>query len=152
MKVLTLTDNQARLISEALELYCRIGLGQFDYIQNHPTIDYNISKRNVDFHKDIEPSLTISRNRIFGLKRGFETSLGIFHIDVDETCRIAHDIHQIIRHEFWKQNPNRLTSVVDSSIHFTSKDEDIRKVKINPLDDENDIGNKQERLSGMDQL
>lgn len=48
-------------------------------------------------------------------------SHGINHPEVDDSCREAFDLIQVIRHEFWKANPDRSTITVDSSIHFTSK-------------------------------
>jgi len=61
--------------------------------------------------------------------RSGNASYGIHHPDVDESCRQAFDIIQVIRHEFWKANPDRKTITVDSSIHFTSIGPSV-KVKI----------------------
>lgn len=47
-------------------------------------------------------------------------SHGIHNPKVDDSCREAFDLIQVIRHEFWKANPDRSTITVDSSIHFTS--------------------------------
>lgn len=46
-------------------------------------------------------------------------SWGIHHPSVDDTCRQAFDIVQVIRHERWKQNPDRSSVTVDSHIHFS---------------------------------
>jgi hypothetical protein len=57
-------------------------------------------------------------------------SLGIHHPSVDDTCRMAFDIHQVIRHERWKINPNRNEHVVSSHIHFTyRKDNSSNEIK-----------------------
>lgn len=48
------------------------------------------------------------------------SSYGIHHPNADDTCRQAFDMIQVIRHEFWKDNENRSTATVDSSINFTS--------------------------------
>lgn len=48
-------------------------------------------------------------------------SWGIHHPSVDDSCRMAFDIHQVIRHERWKRNPNRSTMTVDASLHFTHR-------------------------------
>ena len=50
---------------------------------------------------------------------------------------------QIIRHEFWKENPNRSNITVDSSTHLSHPDDavkveldnikDIRKRKLNKI-------------------
>ena len=57
-------------------------------------------------------------------------SWGIHHPSVDDTCRMAFDIHQVIRHERWKINPNRNEHVVSSHIHFTHrKDNSSNEIK-----------------------
>jgi hypothetical protein len=43
-------------------------------------------------------------------------SYGIYNNQVDESNRDAYDVVQIIRHEFWKSNPERSSVTVDSSI------------------------------------
>lgn len=48
-------------------------------------------------------------------------SWGIYNQSVDDTCRQAFDIVQVIRHERWKRNPNRSSMTVDSSIHFSHR-------------------------------
>lgn len=51
---------------------------------------------------------------------------GIYNSNVDESCREAFDIIQVIRHEFWKINPNRSDITVDSHIHLSSKANKIK--------------------------
>jgi hypothetical protein len=68
---------------------------------------------------------------------------GIYNDSVDESCRKAYDIIQIIRHEFWKSNPIRSEMTVGSSInlsHPESKVEveldtikEIRKQKLDKI-------------------
>ena len=48
-------------------------------------------------------------------------SWGIHNKSVHDTCRMAFDIHQVIRHERWKRNPHRSNMTVDSHIHFTHR-------------------------------
>ena len=66
---------------------------------------------------------------------GGNASFGIHHPAVDNSCREAFDIIQVIRHEFWKVDPERSDITVDSSIHLTS-DTNTRNVKaeIDPLE------------------
>jgi hypothetical protein len=52
---------------------------------------------------------------------GKNGSWGIYNENVDDSCRIAFDIIQVIRHEKWKKNPNRSNVTVDSSIHFSHR-------------------------------
>ena len=54
-------------------------------------------------------------------------SYGIFNPQVDESCRVAWDILQVIRHEFWKANSDRSEITVDSSVHLST--EDSHKIK-----------------------
>lgn len=57
-------------------------------------------------------------------------SWGIHHPSVDDSCRMAFDIVQVIRHERWKKNPNRNTMTVDSHTHFTHrKDNSSNKIR-----------------------
>lgn len=63
------------------------------------------------------------------MKVGLNGSKGINSNDVDDSVRVAFDIHQVIRHEFWKHNPDRIPLTVDSSVHFTSNDDNINKIK-----------------------
>ena len=66
---------------------------------------------------------------------GGNASQGIHHPKVDNSCREAFDIIQIIRHEFWKADPTRSSMTVDSSIHLTSsKNTRNIKVQIDPIE------------------
>jgi hypothetical protein len=57
-------------------------------------------------------------------------SWGIYNESVDDTCRIAFDIVQVIRHERWKRNPKRSDVTVDSHIHFShTKDSSSSKIQ-----------------------
>jgi len=57
-------------------------------------------------------------------------SWGIFNPKVDETCREAYDIIQVIRHEFWKSDEKRSNITVDSSVMLRTKDSDKIKVTL----------------------
>jgi len=59
-------------------------------------------------------------------------SYGIHSPEVDDSCREAFDIIQVIRHEFWKENPKRSTITVDSSISLTSP-QTIVKVELDTI-------------------
>jgi hypothetical protein len=48
-------------------------------------------------------------------------SWGIYNNNVDDSCRIAFDIIQVIRHERWKRDPKKSMMTVDSSIHFSHR-------------------------------
>lgn len=124
------TEKQAKLIMHALDLYSRIGIGQFDFIKEHWSIQkYLWENHKEEFHEIATKELTEARNKMFDMDFGLNGSWGIHNKQADDSVRVAFDIHQVIRHEFWKQNPNRSSITVDSSIHFTSNDKDSNKIK-----------------------
>jgi hypothetical protein len=57
-------------------------------------------------------------------------SWGIHNPKVDDTCREAFDIIQVIRHEFWKADEDRNDITVDSHIMLTTKDSKNIKVTL----------------------
>lgn len=188
MNTLHLTDEQLSIVQEALDLYSRIGIGQFNVIKDHPTFQehlYNefapkkplevgdktqrgeiveIDKKNkwvktkgswgngeeirkwtdvdkikhsTDYSKYhdvrdiVDIALTYPRNRLINdMDMPRHGSWGIHHPSVHDSCRMAFDIIQVIRHERWKLNENRSNITVDSSIHFTHrKDNSSNKIK-----------------------
>jgi hypothetical protein len=67
-------------------------------------------------------------------------SWGIYHPSVHDTCRMAYDIVQVIRHERWKKDPDRSQITVDSHIHFSHRKDgssDLIKCKLD-IDKEGD--------------
>jgi len=79
-------------------------------------------------------------NIIESCKRYIDKSLidkqhfGIYSDKVDDSCRVSFDILQYIRHEFWKENPNRSNMTVDSSLSLTSETPHI-KVELDSVSD-----------------
>lgn len=55
-------------------------------------------------------------------------SWGLYHPSVDDSCRDAFDLIQVIRHEFWKRDPNGSSITVNSSIALT--DEKNKNIKV----------------------
>ena len=143
MATITLNNDQLRTIQRALDFYSRVGIGQFTVIKEHPTFekhlsnilqdengktDYNVYHKFRDMADD---TLTEGRNILISeFDKGTNASWGIHNPNVDESCREAYDIIQVIRHEFWKQNENRSNITVDSSIHLTSPGTENVKVKL----------------------
>ena len=73
-----------------------------------------------DYRDKIEKDLSLIKDKLMFTNFGLRGHLGIYNNDIDDSCRQAFDIHQVIRHEFWKENPNRSDITVDSSIHYSS--------------------------------
>ena len=183
MPTLTVTEDQLRLISKALDLYARIGICQFTEIKNHPSIQRMLEDKlrpqkelevgdrtdqgvvieiDTEFVKTkgtwsgveeiktwkSKPKLSPDWNLYHDLRREADTilndakkrlvldndltvnsSYSIYNEIVDESCRVAYDIQQVIRHEFWKANSDKSFIGVDSSVSLSTKDSE--KIKCN---------------------
>lgn len=188
MNKLELTDEQLWIVQKALDLYSRVGIGQFWTIKEHPTFenhlidaftpkkgipleigdrtvrgevveigkkwiktkgywgngeevkkwtDVNKIKRSPDYsryhevRKAIDSAFIQPRNMLINDPTMPENgSWGIYNESVDDSCRIAFDIIQVIRHERWKKNPERSSATVDSHINFShTKDGSSNKIK-----------------------
>ena len=80
--------------------------------------DVKLSTDYNEFHKLIsfaEESLYHARNILYGDNTmGKNGNWGIYHPNVDDSCKIAYHLHQVIRHELWKQQENPTLYTVDS--------------------------------------
>lgn len=180
MAKLEVTEEQLRLIQNALDLYSRIGILQLERILEHPSIEKLLTNKHTPMlgeplrvgdetvrgevveigegyvktkgswgngeeikeWKDVEdirrsPNYTTLHHNTDKIKGCLDemvmnitnndlvpgASYGIFnHKYVDESSRVAYDIVQVIRHEFWLRDPDRSSYTVDSSIMLTTKD------------------------------
>jgi hypothetical protein len=82
----------------------------------------------------VDNRLTECRNLLIqDFTVGRNGSWGIFNEEADDSCRVAYDLVQVIRHEFWKAYPKRSMMTVDSSVQIWTNDGD--KIKCS-LDEE----------------
>lgn len=124
MKIkLEINKPQAHLIIQALDLYSRIGIGQFKTIIDHPTF---MSRDRCDRSDELEILLTKARNILIGKEMPKNASYGIRHKDVHRSSGEAYDMLQIIRHEIWKNDPNRNMAVVSAHVHTETNVENIK--------------------------
>lgn len=143
MPTLTVSEKQLQLIQSALDFYSRVGIGQTWVIKDHPTYQRVLDKKlrtqnngvvDYEIYHDSRERADIlfsqGRNLLLQEEKHVNGSYGIHHPNVDESCRTAFDIVQVIRHEFWKRNPNRSEITVDSHIYLIS-DEDTTHIKCN---------------------
>lgn len=132
MATLKISEEQLLLIQRALDFYSRIGIGQFNAIKDHPTFEKHLHNEFKDengktdygkYHSvrdEIDTTLNVARNMLYNNNSTNKNGgWGIHHPNVDDSCRDAFDLIQVIRHEFWKRNPNRSSITVDSSITLT---------------------------------
>lgn len=195
MATLTCSNEQLRLIQDALELYSRIGIMQLDYIKYHPSVDPMVHEQFRPKRKQLMVGDKTERGDIVEIGDGYiktesywsdwkerytpeevehilkanpsgwykevrtwtdieniklSIDYGAYHERWDEINKKlnevknlitgdpqishqhasysisrskegqhnidAYDMIQVIRHEFWKANPNRSSMTVDSSI------------------------------------
>lgn len=136
MTTLHLTEEQLRIVQKALDFYSRIGIGQFERIKDHPTFERSLANKLIDeygktdftkFHKireEVDIKMAEARNMLIQENLPPNGGWGIGMPKVDETCKVAYDIVQVIRHEFWKANPERSNLTVDSNVSLLAENSD----------------------------
>ena len=142
MTTLKVTQEQLKLIQYALDMYSRIGIGQMWVIKDHPTFEEALRKK-CTFEGNVEYSLyhdmreradkyfSVGRDTLLiDSTHGQHGSFGIYNKEVHESSRVAYDIVQVIRHEFWKADPDRSENVVMSHVNLSTKDSNKIKVEL----------------------
>lgn len=116
---ITLTENQLRLISHALDMCARIDNCQFEMVIPSSAEYW---KRKIDQKKLAEGLDTISQ--AFGLKDRHE-SLGLHNCDI--SARDAYAMHIDFRHQLWKDgnDKNRVCVCSDNLKVFDYKEPDV---------------------------
>ena len=92
---LTLNEKQAAVVQHALEIYARLGIGQFRNALELLPLDGQIPEgwwASMDAIGSI-----LSGHTKHGVN-GWTSSLSIHSKDVSEDAQIAWDVHQVIRH------------------------------------------------------
>lgn len=135
MYKLTVSENQARIIMDALESYFRCRMGQFFDLADDIAFngyDYEKDKANgsvefnhrINFRNDAEELF----NKAFEMARPKLKSADDYYSKTPD-MRNAIDIWHVIRHQFWKENPNRRDDTTDSYPPFPTCDEELIKIE-----------------------
>lgn len=104
------SEKELYLINRALEVYGRIGLLQFEYMDMVDSLNTLISNKNINQQFDEKARELKS---LFGYPQN--AGPGVFNTDkVSDDVREALNIHQIIRNELWKQQEKRSQYTVDA--------------------------------------
>jgi len=117
-----MSERQARLISQAVELYARLGTGQFK------TLEYFFWSKLKTLNQ-ARPLL----EHLQMIKNGSLTVLpGIYMKSVNEEYKILYDLHQVIRHRLaWDRDPECARWTVDFREPLrASKREDLAKIEL----------------------
>src|SRR5574340_577948 len=93
---LTITAQQAQVLSAACEILARLGIGQYDdalrHLPQREGIDWSA------WHDDVRTiGQMLSKHMPNGID-GYRSSLGINHTKASEESRAAWDLYQVIRH------------------------------------------------------
>ena len=87
------------------------------------SIDYSLYHARKD---SITNMLTQVKSLVVGEDMNKNAYLGIHNQKVDESCRLAFDIIQKIRHSFWLADPDRNSSVVSSHVSIISNGHNVK--------------------------
>lgn len=77
-----LEKKELELIKDALDLYTRLGLGQFESLLSHPQMKSLMRNKETDYHRqefreELENHLLKVRNELFNLKGNFNASFAL---------------------------------------------------------------------------
>lgn len=104
--ILELTEKQANVIREGMELLARLGMGQIDHLNNVWFLNERGFKNDQVDHKGKEDAFQNVKNIYFPELYGHQYH-GMTSEKVDETAKMAWDIYQVIRHVVsWHNHPN----------------------------------------------
>jgi len=124
---LFISEKQARVITSTLDLFSRIGIGQFERILDHPQYMNKIFDDNTSY-KSCKELL----ERIKKLLTGYppHASHGIGHPEVHGDCTISYDLMQVIRHRLaWDNNPEGGIQVDFGKPMRFSNEEELAEIK-----------------------
>jgi len=111
---ITVTETQAELLVCALDLYSRIGIGQFEEVASV----YDPA-RKLENWDSIHTLLLAAKEEAGHPRNG---SHGIMNPKVRDVFRAAYDLQQVIRHKVaWSRNPEGSILVHHDTPHQTSE-------------------------------
>lgn len=124
---LQLTENQARIISEALDLFSRIGMGQLkevvSVLRQNPLPNSNLEER-INFLSEI-------RNKLDILAKYWMKGPGYHGITsklISDKFRIAWDIQQVIRHRLAWDRKSEGGFTIDFDDPMVTSEEPLPKI------------------------
>jgi len=118
---LEISERQAQLISNAVELYARMGLGQFEMLNDF----FWKPKGALEQAREHLDSLRLIKNGSLNSHPGIASDL------VDDEYRILFDLHRVIRHRLaWDRDPQAAgwKGVAFDTPRQLSKSQDLAKI------------------------
>ena len=126
---LEITTEQAEVISKAMEIYARLGMGQFRDALDVLPLQKAYTPKWFDALGKIGD--IIKQYTIEGVD-GWQSSLGIKSIEVSDLARTAWDIYQVVRNRLSFDRSAMTETIVDFSDVF--KVSDIPLAVMNPVE------------------
>lgn len=121
---ISINEHHLRVMKEALDLYSRIGLGQFDEVERLWRDDGR-KKADHKYNETEEIDFDGMREKLKELKQmiGFTNgSWGIHCLSVPDHFRIAWDIKRVLRHRLaWDLNPEGAITVDFDEVRHSSR-------------------------------
>jgi len=118
---ISVSEKQARVMMDALNLFSRIGIGQLREVLRHPQYENKLIHDN-ETYRYSQRLLDQVKERL----TGFEThaSYGISSPEVHDDSNIAYDLLQVIRHRLsWDRNPDGGIEVYyDTPIQYSKEE------------------------------
>ncbi|MBI4422295.1 MAG: hypothetical protein HY554_01125 [Elusimicrobia bacterium] len=118
--VLELSERQAQALSQAAELYARLGTGQFDKLDRFFWKSVLQARPHLD-------ALCMLKNGSLNAGPGIRSS------EVDDDYRVLYDLHQVLRHRLsWDRDPQpqgMLRGVFYDEPSRTSKEEPLARIE-----------------------
>lgn len=130
--ILELNEPQIHLVKGALEEYFRIRMGQWrDLADSLASKNIDVSPEN-PHHKEIFARYLVEREAVEKVLNCVGDILWGSPYDNPKSSEqlIAEDIWQVIRHELWKDNPNRDSWCVDSREPLRVSQEPLPEVRV----------------------
>lgn len=135
--VLEMTEKQAEVISAALEIYARIGIGQLSEVLEHPDVTRALIASRAD-RGELEKLMAELKASLFGLKEN--ASFSIMSERVNDRNRVAWDIRNVIRHRLswdraWGEDGHdfkTLSGVQYDQPTRTAHSEELPQIKLRP--------------------
>jgi hypothetical protein len=124
---LAMTERQAQVIINALELYSRIGMGQLQEITY--VLRMNSVPGSIDFNA-LDKIADLTRKASSYWMKGSGGYHGISSDKINDSFRVAWDLQQVIRYRLaWDRNPDGGIQVNFDDPYKTSSVEDLAVIK-----------------------
>jgi len=129
---ITLNSEQLATLLAATEAFSRLSIGQIKYALDQ-CWSHKLWELPADTLELIEQKCRVITMLLSeGKCDGYNSSYGIYNPEIDKHGITSFNIHQVLRHQLWKEQPEdkRNSSTVDSSVCITNGEPPIEIKKI----------------------